>query len=71
MTYADIRDALHTLTKEERGALALDLKALALLDDPEYAAEIERRMDDYDAGKGIVTSEEFYRILAARRGIAA
>jgi hypothetical protein len=71
MSYAEIRDQLHTLCKEDRQRLTRDLQSLALLDDPEYMAEITRRMDDFKAGKGIITSEELYRILAERRGIAA
>jgi hypothetical protein len=71
MTYEEIRAGLQQLTKEERQQLAFDLKALALFDDPEYMAEITRRMDDYEAGKGFITSEELHRILAARRGEAA
>jgi hypothetical protein len=71
MSYAEIRDQLHTLSKEERINLARDLNSLALLDDPEYLAEITRRMDDLEAGKGIITSEELYRILAERRSAAA
>ena len=69
MTYAEIRNQLHRLTKEERENLALDLKALALLDDPEYRAEIERMMDEVEAGTAKGMSEVELRRLLAGRGI--
>lgn len=54
MTYAEIRAALPALNKQEREGLALDLKAIALLDDPEYLAEITRRGDE----RGTVVTDE-------------
>jgi hypothetical protein len=69
MTYAEIRAALPALNKQEREGLALDLKAIALLDDPEYLAEITRRGDE--RGKGtVVTDEDLRRRLAARQQAA-
>ncbi len=69
MTYAEIRESLPSLSKEEREELALDLKALALLDDPAYLAEITRRGDRRGAGTAI-TDAELRRLLEARQQAA-
>ena len=69
MTYAEIRQSLPALSKDEREALALDLKALAVLDDPAYLAEITRRGDRRGAD-GAITDAELRRLLAARQQAA-
>lgn len=72
MTYEEIRASIPSLTKEEREELTLDLRALALLDDPEYRAEIGRLMDEAEAGTGKAFTEIQLRdILAARQRTAA
>ena len=65
MSYEEMRAGLASLSKEEREQLALDLRMFALLDDPDYRAEISRRIADYKAGK-FVTSDELHRLVAAR-----
>ena len=69
MTYAEIRESLPSLSKDEREELALDLKALALLDDPAYLAEITRRGDRRGVGAAI-TDAELRRLLEARQQAA-
>jgi hypothetical protein len=70
MSYNEIRESLQSLTKEEREKLARDLKALALLDDPEFMEGITQAVDEYEAGT-FVSREELDRRLAARRTAAA
>ena len=70
MSYNEIRESLQSLAKEEREKLARDLKALALLDDPEFMEGITRAVDDYEAGS-FVSRDELERRLAARRTAAA
>ena len=70
MSYDEIRESLQSLTKEEREKLALDLKALALLDDPEFMEGISQAVDDYEAGR-FVSRDELERRLVARRRAAA
>ena len=70
MSYDEIRESLQSLTKEEREKLARDLKALALLDDPEFMEGITQAVDDYEAGS-FVSRDELERRLAARRRAAA
>lgn len=71
MCYAEIRDQLQTLTKEERKQLALDLKALALLDDPEYMAELDQIIDETEQGARPAYSAAQLREILAARGVAA
>ena len=72
MSYAEIRASLQHLTKEEREELALDLRALSLLDDPEYRNEITRLMEEAEAGTGkALTDVQLRDILAARQSTAA
>ncbi len=69
MTYDEIRAALPALSRVEREELALDLKAIALMDDPAYVAEITRRGDQRTAGDAI-TDAELRRLLEARQQAA-
>ena len=70
MSYDEIRASLQGLTREDREKLALDLKALALLDDPEFMEGITQLLDEHEKG-AVVTREELERRLAARRPAAA
>ena len=70
MSYDEIRASLQGLTREDREKLALDLKALALLDDPEFMEGITQLLDEHKKGT-VVTREELERRLAARRPAAA
>ena len=70
MSYDEIRASLQTLTRAEREKLALDLKALALLDDPEFMEGITQLLDEHEKGT-VVTREELERRLAARRPAVA
>ena len=72
MTYAEIRASLQSLTKQEREGLALDLRAIALLDDPEYVAELTRLMDEAEAGATrFMDDQQLRAVLMARRQVAA
>ena len=70
MSYDEIRASLQGLTREDREKLALDLKALALLDDPEFMEGITQLLDEHEKGT-VVTREELECRLAARRPAAA
>lgn len=70
MSYDEIRASLQKLTREDREKLARDLKALALLDDPDFMEGITQLLDEHEKGAG-VTREELERRLAARRPAAA
>jgi hypothetical protein len=61
MSYAEIKEAVPALTKEERLDLAHLLLHLSLSEDPEYLAEMDRRMAEMDAGKKF-TQEDVERI---------
>ena len=71
MTYREMRDNLQRLTREERQELALDLKAIALLDDSQYMAELDRIMEETERGQRPVLTEEQVREILAARGRAA
>ena len=66
MSYDEIRASLPSLTREDREKLARDLKALALLDDPEFMDGVTKMLDEHEGGK-FVTREDLERRLAARR----
>ena len=70
MSYDEIRSSLQTLTREDREKLARDLKALALLDDPEFMEGVTKLLDEHERGI-FVTREELQRRLAARHAAAA
>ena len=55
MSFAELKDQVAVLSAEERSQLAA---FLAELDETEYQAEMNRRMQAMDAGKK-VTAEEF------------
>jgi hypothetical protein len=61
MSFAEIKDQLPSLTREERIALSHALLDLELTDDQEYRKELDRRMADMDAGKKF-TKEDIMRL---------
>jgi hypothetical protein len=60
MTFLDIKKQIPSLTPEERLELSHLLLDIELQQDPEYHAEMERRMKAMDAGRK-VTQEEVER----------
>jgi hypothetical protein len=60
MSLAEMKQSVPKMTREERLELAHLLWHLELQEDPEYLAELDRRMAAMDAGKK-VTQEEFER----------
>ncbi|MEO8353068.1 MAG: hypothetical protein ABI680_15160 [Chthoniobacteraceae bacterium] len=66
MTYAEIRNCLQGLTKEERAELMLDLKLLEKLDDPKYLTRLSQNVREVKAGN-VVPSAELRRIFAERQ----
>jgi hypothetical protein len=61
MSFAELKEKVAELTEEERLDLESWLVTLRLTNDPEWLAEMDRRMAGMDAGKKI-TQEEVMRI---------
>jgi hypothetical protein len=61
MSFADVKEEVATMSREERLDLAAWIVHLNRKDDPEWLAEIDRRMAAMDAGKK-VTQEEVERM---------
>jgi hypothetical protein len=61
MSFAELKQKVYTLTDEERLELQHLLLHIELENDPEYLAEMRRRIGEMDAGKK-VTEEEVERI---------
>ena len=74
MSFAEIRDEVAKLSREERLDLQAYLMVLAHQEDPEYLAELDRRMERMDRGEK-VTAAEFeamhQKLIAEGRGISA
>ena len=51
MSFAELKEKVYKLTDEERSELQALLIDLSCKDDPEYKAEMARRVDDMAAGK--------------------
>jgi len=73
-TFEEVRDEAMALKREERGRLAEELiESIGpeedLPWDDEYAAEIQRRVDEIDAGTAIlIPGDEVIRELRAKYG---
>lgn len=57
MSFAEIRDEVAKLSREERLNLEAYLMAMAQQDDPEYLAELDRRMERMDRGEKVTAAE--------------
>jgi hypothetical protein len=68
MSFAQIKEQLAELTREQRLELAALLTHLNRKDDPEFQVELERRMAEMDAGKKISQTdlEQLHKDLIAR-----
>jgi hypothetical protein len=58
MSYAEIVREVEQLDPAECERLADHLRLMALLRDPEYMAEMERRFDEMERGINVVPSSE-------------
>jgi hypothetical protein len=67
MSFAEILEQVEQLAPEEQQALQRRLDLLALTQNPEYIAEMTRRIDAIEAGEPLVDATELRRLLAARR----
>lgn len=65
VSYAEIIQAVEQLEPAECERLSLHLRHLALLRDPEYIAEMDRRCDDAERGVNLVSKEELLAQLRA------
>ena len=65
MSFAEMKEKVPALPREERLDLAHLLRHLELQDDPEYGAEMDRRMTEMDAGKKF-TLEDLDRLSNER-----
>jgi hypothetical protein len=65
MSFAELKEKVYTLNEEERLELRHLLLHLELQNDPEYRAELQRRMDRMDAGEKF-TLEDVERICRER-----
>lgn len=61
MSFAELKDGVCKLSEDERLDLLALLLHLSRKDDPEYKAELGRRMADMDAGKKF-TREDVERV---------
>jgi hypothetical protein len=61
MSFAELKEKVAELSEEERLDMEAWLVSLRLMNDPEWLAEMSRRMADMDAGKK-VSQEEILRI---------
>ncbi len=66
MSLAEVFEEVKSWTADERQQLALRLKMIELANDPAYMAEIQRRIDDAEAGKNCVSSQEYRALMAER-----
>ena len=69
MSLAEVFEEVERWTPAQRQELAWRLKVLELTSDPEYMAEIGRRIDDAKAGKCV--SREEFRAGMSGRGIVS
>ena len=65
MSFAEIKERVHTLSDEERLELGHILLCIKQRNDPEHRAEMERRMARMDAGEKY-TLEDLERICKER-----
>jgi hypothetical protein len=65
MSYAEIVREVNQLEPSECERLAAYLRLKARQRDPEYVAEMERRVDDAERGENLVSKEELLERLRA------
>ena len=68
MSFAEIKDSIESCTLDQRLELAALIANLNRAEDPAYAAELDQRMADMDAGRKIsqLNLEALHRKLSAQ-----